>query len=236
MLLWFLTLCTSVKPLLNMMTRILLSVAFLTIADKAKKQDTTTAAVPNDAADTTATTTAAFSAFTTTTVSPTELVMLEKSLITGIYNYESSENFQNYLKELGVSWVLRNLAGLATPVVTIAKDCPQTEDSDTQLDRDYMCDWTLRTDTLFKSHTVKFRLGENGTDVTMDGRSVEFVVEKTGPNQLVEVQKSGGKTTRLVRDFSEERMDVTLTINAVVSSSVFGRHNLMSADEWRKKR
>jgi hypothetical protein len=49
----------------------------------------------------------------------------ERSLITGIYNYESSTNFQKYLKELGVPYMLRTLAGLATPVVTISKTCEE---------------------------------------------------------------------------------------------------------------
>ena len=45
------------------------------------------------------------------------------SHITGIYTFESEENFQNYLKKLGVPYVLRSLSSLATPVVTISKNC-----------------------------------------------------------------------------------------------------------------
>ena len=41
------------------------------------------------------------------------------NLIPGIYDYESSVNFDNYLAALGVSYVLRKLAGLAYPVVTV---------------------------------------------------------------------------------------------------------------------
>ena len=47
----------------------------------------------------------------------------EISIITGIYTFESEVNFQNYLKELGVPYVLRSLASMATPVITISKDC-----------------------------------------------------------------------------------------------------------------
>ena len=49
------------------------------------------------------------------------------SLITGIYTYESEENFQNYLKKLGVPYVLRSLASMATPVMTISKNCQVRE-------------------------------------------------------------------------------------------------------------
>ena len=41
------------------------------------------------------------------------------NLIPGIYDYESSVNFDNYLAALGVNFVLRKLAKLAYPVVTI---------------------------------------------------------------------------------------------------------------------
>ena len=49
------------------------------------------------------------------------------SLIPGIYTYESEENFQNYLKKLGVPYVLRTLASMATPVMTISKNCQVRE-------------------------------------------------------------------------------------------------------------
>ena len=45
------------------------------------------------------------------------------SLIPGTYTFERQSNFQNYLKELGVPYVLRTLAGIARPVVTVSRDC-----------------------------------------------------------------------------------------------------------------
>lgn len=45
-------------------------------------------------------------------------------LITGSYSYANSVNFENYLRQLGVAYFLRQLAMLAHPVVTItAKNC-----------------------------------------------------------------------------------------------------------------
>ena len=57
--------------------------------------------------------------FTTTSTMEPKL----SNLIPGIYDYESSVNFDNYLKALGVNYVLRKLAGLAYPVVTIEPLC-----------------------------------------------------------------------------------------------------------------
>ena len=51
---------------------------------------------------------------------------INSNLIPGIYDYESSQNFENYLQELGVSYSLRKLAKLASPTVTISTSC-QTE-------------------------------------------------------------------------------------------------------------
>ena len=51
---------------------------------------------------------------------------INSNLIPGIYDYESSQNFENYLQELGVSYILRKLAKLASPTVTISTSC-QTE-------------------------------------------------------------------------------------------------------------
>ena len=92
------------------------------------------------------------------------------------------------------------------------------------------CIWKIRTDTMFKSHEVTFKLGEWSQDVTMDGRTVTFKVEQEGPNRLVEIQKGNGKTTKLVRDFSKEGMEIYLKVNDVESSSAFLRQ--VQGDSW----
>ena len=42
-------------------------------------------------------------------------------LINGTYYYESSDNFDAYLTELGVGWLLRQAAMLAFPIVTVIR-------------------------------------------------------------------------------------------------------------------
>ena len=41
----------------------------------------------------------------------------------GTYNYESAANFDSYLRALGVGFIMRQLAGIAQPVVTVSLDC-----------------------------------------------------------------------------------------------------------------
>ena len=48
------------------------------------------------------------------------IVNLNTSLIEGTYDYHCSDSFDAYLKELCVSWYLKNLAAIAEPVVSIS--------------------------------------------------------------------------------------------------------------------
>ncbi|QQP42344.1 Fatty acid-binding protein, partial [Caligus rogercresseyi] len=50
-------------------------------------------------------------------------------LLTGTFTYGHSSNFEPYLKELGVPYLLRSLAQLASPTVTISKFCPSSDES-----------------------------------------------------------------------------------------------------------
>ena len=50
---------------------------------------------------------------------------IQCDLIPGIYDYQSSINFDNYLKALGVNSILRTLAGLASPIVSISTNCQE---------------------------------------------------------------------------------------------------------------
>ena len=46
----------------------------------------------------------------------------KSNAISGVYDYGRSTNFEAYLQELGVSYILRRLAGLASPTVTITRN------------------------------------------------------------------------------------------------------------------
>ena len=54
-------------------------------------------------------------------ITSSNIINLNTSLVEGKYNYHSSENFDAYLKELGVSWYLRDLAAIASPIVSISR-------------------------------------------------------------------------------------------------------------------
>ena len=50
-----------------------------------------------------------------------DLSGLEDPLYNGTYYYVSSDNFENYLTELGVGYFLRKLALLAFPIITVTR-------------------------------------------------------------------------------------------------------------------
>jgi hypothetical protein len=150
-------------------------------------------------------------------------------VIEGTFYLHSSSNFDAYLAELGVSYILRQLALLASPVITVGRSCKDsttvTNTTTTSSSRKTSdCRWTIVTDVGLRSHSVTFRAGEEVADTTLDGRAVtsRFTV---GPGPAIsEVQREeGGLGTALDRTFHRDRMEVDMRVNGVTASSVFLR-------------
>ena len=57
----------------------------------------------------------------TSLASNISLESADHSLYNGTYYYESSDNFDRYLQELGVGYFLRKLAALAFPIITVSR-------------------------------------------------------------------------------------------------------------------
>ena len=85
--------------------------------------------------------------------------------------------------------------------------------------------WEIKTDTIFRSHIVRFTMNKALVDKTLDGRKVNMIVSRQSENRWIEKQKNldTGKETMIVRDFFTDRMMVNLTAGAVRSFSTFVR-------------
>jgi len=140
----------------------------------------------------------------------------QESHINGTYFYEKSDNFDEYLSELGVGYFLRQLAALAFPILTVTRSCPDDSLEDS-------CLWTIKTDAGLRTHTVSFQTGTWVEDVTMDGRSIKSLFTMTGHNTLVEFQVGDSVNTTLVRQFYRDRLVVNMSANNVTASSLFRR-------------
>jgi len=126
---------------------------------------------------------------------------------TGKFKLTSSDKFDEFLKELGVNFVLRNLAKTSTPVVEIAKSGDE---------------FTLKTTTTFKTSEIKFKLGEDFEETRMDGKKVRTNVVAAG-NKLVQTQFEDNREVKIVREFSGDELKVTASVGDVVSVRVYNR-------------
>jgi len=141
----------------------------------------------------------------------------EESFINGTYFYEKSDNFDEYLTELGVGYFLRQLAALAYPILTV-RSCPEHQEES----EEDSCKFSIKTDAGLRTHTITFRPGEWVEDVTMDGRKIKSLFQRTG-NRLVEWQVGEMVNTTLVREFYRDRLVVNMMVNNVNASSLFLR-------------
>ncbi|GAB0091175.1 fatty acid-binding protein [Sergentomyia squamirostris] len=111
------------------------------------------------------------------------------------YKLEKSENFDEYMKALGVGMVLRKMGNTVSPTVELVKNGDE---------------YTFNTTSTFKSTTIKFKLGEEFEEETVDGRKVKSVCTLDGPNKLIHDQK-GEKPTIIIREFTDTDITVTMT-------------------------
>lgn len=114
-------------------------------------------------------------------------------------NYQS-ENFDEFMKELGVGFFTRTVGNSVSPTVELIKNNDNS--------------YTLRTTSTFKNSDINFQLGKEFDEETLDGRNVKSVMTLEG-NKLT--HKSGGTPpSTIVREFNENEMVATMTVNNVV--------------------
>merc|ERR1712014_515316 len=119
----------------------------------------------------------------------------------GKYNRTSAENYEELLKVLDVSFLLRKAATVSTPVLEISEEGGV---------------WNIKTSTTLKTMELKFKLGEPFDETTPDGREVTAVCSLEG-GKIVSVQKAkkeGQKSTRSTREMNgPDELVYTMTID-----------------------
>uniref|UniRef100_D3TLL9 Fatty acid-binding protein, muscle n=1 Tax=Glossina morsitans morsitans TaxID=37546 RepID=D3TLL9_GLOMM len=120
------------------------------------------------------------------------------------YKLEKSENFDEYMKELGVGMVLRKMGNSVSPTVELKLDGEK---------------YSLTTSSTFKTSTITFKLGEEFDEETLDGRKVKSICTMDG-NTLIQEQK-GDKPSKIVREFKENELITTLTLGDIKSVRVY---------------
>ncbi|CAO2579994.1 Myelin P2 protein [Lemmus lemmus] len=98
-------------------------------------------------------------------------MMIEPFL--GTWKLVSSENFEDYMRELGVGLANRKLGNLAKPTVIISKK------------GDYI---TIRTESALKNTEISFKLGHEFEETTADNRKTKVmcnICPETWSSQLL---------------------------------------------------
>ncbi|XP_074841819.1 fatty acid-binding protein, adipocyte-like [Carettochelys insculpta] len=140
-------------------------------------------------------------------------------LFVGTWKLSSSEKFDDYMKELGVSLATRKLGSLTKPTVTIS------------LNADIL---TIQTKSTFKSTVVSFRFGEEFEETTADDRRTKSTVTLED-GTLTQVQKWDGKETIIKRRLVDGKMVVECTMNNVTCIRIYEKARGHSSSPLDKK-
>ncbi|XP_043525999.1 sodium/calcium exchanger regulatory protein 1 isoform X2 [Frieseomelitta varia] len=120
------------------------------------------------------------------------------------YKLFSSENFDDFMKALGVGLMTRKMGSSLSPVVEL------TENNGV---------YTLKTSSAFKNSEIKFKLNQEFDEETIDGRQVKSVCTLEG-NKLIQIQK-GEKETTIEREFTPTEMKAIMKVDDIVCTRVY---------------
>ncbi|KAM8911183.1 fatty acid-binding protein 9-like [Lycaon pictus] len=123
----------------------------------------------------------------------------------GTWKLVSSENFEEYLKQLGMNAAARNLAGLAKPRISISANGDEVN---------------IKTESSFKNTEISFKLGEEFEEITADNRKVKSIITLTS-GSMIHVQKWLGKETTIKRQIVDGKMVVEYSMNKTVSTRIY---------------
>ncbi|XP_072303619.1 fatty acid-binding protein, heart [Eucyclogobius newberryi] len=123
----------------------------------------------------------------------------------GTWNLKNSENFDEYMKALGVGFATRKIGSITKPTTIIS------------LEGGVM---TVKTQSSVKNTELSFKLDEEFDETTADDRKVKSIVKIDG-GKLVHVQKWDGKETSLVREVKDKALTLILTMGDVVSTRLY---------------
>ncbi|KAB0407667.1 hypothetical protein J1605_001780 [Eschrichtius robustus] len=110
----------------------------------------------------------------------------------GTWKLVSSENFEDYMKEVGVGFTTRKMAGMAKPNLIIS------------VNGDVI---TIRSESAFKNTEISFKLSQEFEEVTADDRKVKSTIT-LDEGALVQVQKWDGKSTTIKRKRVDDKLVV----------------------------
>jgi len=126
----------------------------------------------------------------------------------GRYKLSTSENFDGFLREIGVGLMKRKLANNSYPTVEFNKD-----END---------NFIFKSHTIIKSSETRFRLGEEFDEDRLDGKRVKSLVVAEG-NKFIQTQRDGEQEIKYIREFGNDEIRVTSIVNNVTCLRIYKR-------------
>ncbi|XP_054638041.1 fatty acid binding protein 4b [Dunckerocampus dactyliophorus] len=120
----------------------------------------------------------------------------------GNWKLTASENFDDYMKAIGVGFATRQMGNMAKPNLVISVD-------DSGL-------VTMKSQSTFKTTEIKFKLNEEFDETTADDRKTKTIVTLEN-GKLVQKQTWDGKTTTLEREILEGKLTAKCVMDDVVA-------------------
>nr|XP_057940574.1 fatty acid binding protein 4b [Doryrhamphus excisus] len=120
----------------------------------------------------------------------------------GTWKLTASENFDDYMKAIGVGFATRQMGNMAKPNLVISVD-------DSGL-------VTMKSQSTFKTTEIKFKLNEEFDETTADDRKTKTIITVEN-GKLVQKQTWDGKTTTLEREILEGKLTAKCIMDDVVA-------------------
>ncbi|KAK3865256.1 hypothetical protein Pcinc_029123 [Petrolisthes cinctipes] len=128
--------------------------------------------------------------------------------IAGTYKNETSENFEEFMEKLGVGLMLRKLGSKAKPTVELSEENGV---------------WTLKTISTMKTTELKFKLGEEVDETSLDGRECKTVFTIVDGKLIQDQKSTKGKGAKFTREFTDTHMTMIAECDGVTSKRVYKR-------------
>jgi len=123
----------------------------------------------------------------------------------GDYQFVSSDNFEEFLKTLGVGFLIRKTVGALKPTFQI-----RVEDDGTIV---------FKSISTFKNTETKFKFGEEFEEKRMDGVVCKSTITQDG-NKLIQKQESD-PPAEIIREFNDDELKITCKCKDVVATRIY---------------
>uniref|UniRef100_A0A3Q3W3Z2 Cellular retinoic acid-binding protein 1 n=1 Tax=Mola mola TaxID=94237 RepID=A0A3Q3W3Z2_MOLML len=126
----------------------------------------------------------------------------------GNWTLATSENFDDYMKAIGVGFATRQMGNMAKPNLMIS------------VGDDGLI--SMKSESTFKTTEIKFKLDEEFEETTADGRKTKTVITLEN-GKLVQRQTWEGKQTMLEREIQEGKLTAKCIMDDVVALRTYER-------------